>query len=267
MRHVESTISNTLLPAKVTNLTGAFVNSDSTVKMTPDGVTFGPYADGGTAAGTLIYSGLNGKTLSSVKNLVYYARYLATDDTGGVGVPYLRIFLNNNTHDAIFSPNTQQPNPDVAQGPFHEWVATSGSWRYDDDGGNGPDESYADLLAAHGSETISGIRVSVGNSAGANLQALLRWMQINGKTYNFGSSVPRGWRARRTTVPRPPVPPRKGHEPARMQDRRPSATANHPAPRVRSSACEYVFLEGACSGRGAAGVRLPLGKSIGKRWG
>jgi hypothetical protein len=178
---------NALLPASVKDLTGAFKNTNGTVTMTPDGVAFGPYADGGATGGSIVYSGLNGKPLSSVTNLVYYARYMATNDTSGVGAPYLRIFLNTNNDDAIFSPDTQQPNPDIAQGPFHEWVATSGSWRYDDDGGNNPDESYAALLAAHGTETISGIVISTGNSNGTNLQALLRWMEINGKTTNFGS--------------------------------------------------------------------------------
>jgi hypothetical protein len=183
-----STAVRALLPARVTNLTGSFVNSNGTVAMTPDGVTFGPYADGGAAGGSLIYNGLNGQPLSAVKNLVYYARYLATNNTGGVGAPYLRVFLGNNTHDAIFSPDTQTPDPDTAQGPFHEWVTTSGSWRYDDDGGGtNPDMPFAQLIAGHGSEVISGIRVSTGVSAGVNLQALLRWMQINGKTYVFGS--------------------------------------------------------------------------------
>ena len=177
---------NTLLPAQVKNLTGSFTNSDTTVTLTPDGVSFGPYVNGGASGGSLIYSGLNGKALNSVKNLVYYARYMATNDTGGVGVPYLRIFLEDG-HDAIFSPNTQQPNPDTAQGPFHEWVTTSGSWRYDDDSGTGSDEPYAQLLADHGTEAITSVRVSVGNSSGTDLQALLRWMQINGKTFNFGS--------------------------------------------------------------------------------
>jgi hypothetical protein len=176
-----------LLPTKVTNLTGVFTASNPSVTMSPDGVNFGPYADGGASGGTLNYSGLNGQPLSAVKNLVYYARYMATTATGGVGAPYLRIFLTGDTHDAIFSPDTQQPNPDTAQGPFHEWVATSGSWRYDDDAGNNADESFAALIAAHGAETISGIKITTGFSSGANLQALLRWMQINGETFNFGS--------------------------------------------------------------------------------
>lgn len=172
---------------RVRGLHGSFTRTNDSVAMTPDGVAFGPYADGGAAGGSIEFDGLNGMHLSDVKSLVYYIRYTATGDSGGVGVPYLRVFLNNDQNDAIFSPNTQTPDPDVAEGPFHEWVATSGSWRYDDDAGTGPDESFADLLAAHGSDSISGIYVSTGFSNGQNLQALLRWMQINGTTYTFGS--------------------------------------------------------------------------------
>ena len=124
--------------------------------------------------------------LSDVENLVYDMRYTATGDSGGVGVPYLRIFLDNDNHDAIFSPNTQSPDPDVAEGPFHQWVATSGSWRYDDDGGNGHDESFKQLVTDHGNDTISGIYISTGFSNGQNLSSLLRWMQVNGVTYSFG---------------------------------------------------------------------------------
>lgn len=170
----------------IRNLTGDFSATNDSVTMTPDGVNFGPYADGGADGGSIKFAGLNGMHLSDVKNLVYYARYTATGDSSGIGVPYLRVFLNGDNDDAIFSPNTQLPDSDTAEGPFHEWVATSGSWRYDDDGGNNPDQSFASLLAAHGSDTISGIYVSTGFSNGQNLQALLRWMQINGTTYTFG---------------------------------------------------------------------------------
>jgi hypothetical protein len=171
----------------VGSLNGLVTSSGDLVSMTPDGIQFGPYADGGADHGSIRFNGMNGKHLSDIKNLVYYARYLAGTNTGGVGVPYLRVFLNQDTDHAIFSPNTQTPNPDVAQGPFHEWVATSGSWRYDDDAGFNPDESFQQLLTDHGSDTISGILVSVGETNGQDLQALLRWMQINGRTYTFGS--------------------------------------------------------------------------------
>jgi len=169
-------------PAGFTN-----INGNPTVKLTPDGVAFGPYADGGNDGGSLVFNGLNGLKLNQVKSLVYYMRYTASNDSGAVGVPYLRIFTENNTRDAIFSPNTQSPDPDVAEGPFHEWVTTSGSWRYQDDIGDGPDQPWASLVAAHGNETISRVVVSVGFSNGADLSGLLRWMDVNGTRYTFGS--------------------------------------------------------------------------------
>ena len=106
-------------------------------------------------------------------------------DTGGVGVPYLRIFTQNDTNSWIFSPNTQAPDPDIVEGPFHEWVATSGSWRYNDDAGTGPDSPFADLVNLHGTEVISSVCVTTGFSAGSNLSALLRWIQINGQRFEF----------------------------------------------------------------------------------
>jgi hypothetical protein len=161
--------------------------------MTPDGVEFGPYADGGSAGGSVCYNGLNGQPLSNVKSLVYFARYVSDGSTGGVGVPYLRVFLENDTHDAIFSPNTQPPDSDVDEGPFHTWAATSGVWRYDDDGGAGGPGTYgvngapfSTLVADHGSETISGVCITTGFTAGTNLAALLREFEINGTTYAFG---------------------------------------------------------------------------------
>jgi hypothetical protein len=169
----------------VNGLSDPWQATNQTVSLTPDGVEFGPYADGGAAGGSLLYTGLNGQPLSAVTALTYYMRYVSTGDTGGVGAPYLRIFTTNDTHDAIFSPNTQSPDKDVAEGPFHEWVATSGSWRYDDDPGNGPDMPFADLITAHGTDVISGIVITTGFSAGTDLAALLRWIEINGQKFMF----------------------------------------------------------------------------------
>ena len=101
-------------------------------------------------------------------------------------MPYLRVFLESNAHDAIFSPNTQQPDPDTAQGPFHTWVATAGSWRYDDDGDTGPDSPFLTIRDAHADETISKICISLGSTAGTNLSALLRTWEVNSKDYAFG---------------------------------------------------------------------------------
>ena len=172
--------------------------TNSTVSLTPDGVEFGPYADGGVDGGSLRYDGLNGQPLSAVESLVYVARYTSIMDTGGVGVPYPRVFLepnpadpNNNPHRAIFSPNTQPPDADTAEGPFHTWVATSGLWRYDDDGGSGGQYGligapFTQVVGDHGSEIISGILVTTGNSAGTNLNALLRSFEVNGQEFAFG---------------------------------------------------------------------------------
>jgi hypothetical protein len=161
--------------------------SNGSVSQTPDGIEFGPYANGGLAGGSVEFTGLNGQPLSAVQSLVYFMRYTADNDTGGGGAPYLRIFLEDDGHDLIFSPNSQTPNPDTAQGPFHTWVGTSGTWRYDDDpGGTNPELSFAAQKAAHGTEVISGIYITVGNSAGTNLSGLLREWQINATTYSFG---------------------------------------------------------------------------------
>ena len=166
--------------------TKGFSASNATVTNSPDGVTFGPYANGGTEFGSICTNSMNGQPFSDVKHLAFEARYTADTNTGGVGVPYLRVFLENNAHDAIFSPNTQSPDPDTAQGPFHTWVATAGSWRYDDDGGSGPDSPFKTIRQAHANETISKICITVGSTTGTNLSALLRTWEVNTKDYAFG---------------------------------------------------------------------------------
>lgn len=171
--------------------TNGFRATNGTVKNTNDGVTFGPYADGGAAGGSICTGKMNGQPLSDVKHIAYVARYTATGDTGGVGVPYLRIFLQNDSHDAIFSPNTQPPDPDIMEGPFHVWVATAGVWRYDDDAGAGGQYGlngapFGTVKSDHGSEKISDICITTGFSAGADLAALLRSVELNGNLYSFG---------------------------------------------------------------------------------
>lgn len=179
---------------RITSLpSGGFEATNASVSHTPDGVEFGPYINGGGAGGSLCYSGLNGKPLSAVKSLLYKARYTSDGETGGVGVPYLRIFTDSDTHSVIFSPNTQPPDSDTAEGPFHLWAATSGLWRYDDDGGSGGPGTYGpngapfmQVVGDHGTETISSICITTGFTAGTNLAALLRSFEINGQRKVFG---------------------------------------------------------------------------------
>lgn len=181
------------IPVRITGAlpSNGFEATNPTVSNTPDGVVMGPYADGGAAGGSVCSSVLNGKPLSAVQHLAYTARYTADGDTGGVGSPYLRIFLENDSHDAIFSPNTQPPDSDASEGPFHTWAATAGVWRYDDDGGSGGEYGvngapFSQVVTDHGSDVIDSICISTGFSAGTNLSSLLRSWEINAKNYDFG---------------------------------------------------------------------------------
>jgi hypothetical protein len=167
----------------VTQLGGDFNVTNASARLTPDGVKFGPYADGGAAGGSFRYDGLNGSPLSAITRLFYTAAY-STDNDTTVGVPYLRVFLAGD-HDVIFSPNTQ-PSPETSEDEPHHWDVTSGTVRYDDDAGNGPDSPWATVLASHGSEAIEGIYVSTGFSAGDNLSAVLRTLGVNNDVFRIG---------------------------------------------------------------------------------
>lgn len=152
----------------------------------------GPYADGGADGGSLYYSGLNGMPLRAVQSLVYSGMFTSDTGTGGVGAPYLRIFLNNDSNDAIFSPNTQGPSSKISEGEMHNWVATSGVWRYDDDAGSGGQYGlngapFSTLKNDHGSDVISGIYITTGFSAGTNLESLIRWFDVNSSSFEFGA--------------------------------------------------------------------------------
>lgn len=171
-----------------------FSFTNASLELTQAGVKFGPYADGGAAGGSLRYDGLNGRKLSEITNLVYTAKY-ATDDHNDVAVPYLRVFVNDHTHDVIYSPNTQQPllgAKPTAEAIFLAHDVRHGTVRYDDDTGNGPDQSWDSMVAAHGNDVISGIYISAGFSAGKNLRAFVSDMTVGaglltGSTYHFGN--------------------------------------------------------------------------------
>jgi hypothetical protein len=165
----------------INELGGDFEATNSSVSITPDGVEFGPYADGGADGGSLYYGGMNGKKLADIDELLYTARYSTGNDTD-VGVPYLRIFLDDDEHDVIFSPNTQE-DPETAEDVFHQWDVTGGTVRYDDDAGVGADSPWATVKAAHGDEVISGIYVTTGFSAGQDLMAMLRTLWVNDKVF------------------------------------------------------------------------------------
>jgi hypothetical protein len=169
-------------------LSGAFSGSNATVATTLDGVQFGPYPDGGAAGGSVIYAGANGQTLAQITQLSFTVMHSSADGNH-IASPYLRIFLGNNTHDVIFDP-TQCATTVPTESVFNTYEVTTGHVRYDDDGcGGGPpgQQSWATVVAAHGSEVVSGIRVTTGFTGGNTLAAILRSLKVNGTEFVFGA--------------------------------------------------------------------------------
>ncbi|MFL5660122.1 MAG: hypothetical protein ACJ8BW_02090 [Ktedonobacteraceae bacterium] len=170
----------------VTELSGLWTVTNSTVRLTPDGIVYGPYADGAVGGGSIRFHGMDGLPFSAVRNLAFHMRYTA-DKTPTE--PFSRVFTvdaDGNAHNAIFTPATQAYTG-LGPGPFQEWLASAGTWRYDDDPGEGFDSSFDDIKAAHGDDIITSIGVTLGFSGGQNLTGLLRSMQINGNRYTFGN--------------------------------------------------------------------------------
>src|SRR3954454_7388791 len=168
-----------ILPAGFTTSASATV-SGGIVTVTPvtptmAGLGFGPYADGGTAGGSVIYDGVSGKKLSDLTALTFTAKY-STDDHTDVGVPYLRVFFTDGSV-MIYSPNTQ-PVKDTAEGQFHTWNVRTGPVRIDDDKGNGADMPFADAATQLAPKTISFVKVSAGFSAGQNLRVTLSALKV-----------------------------------------------------------------------------------------
>ncbi len=74
---------------------------------------------------------------------------------------------------------------------FNTYEVTHGDVRYDDDSCDGiaPDQQpWANVLAAHGSQVITGIKVTTGFTGGNTLSALLRSLKVNGTDYVFGAA-------------------------------------------------------------------------------
>lgn len=168
-------------------LSGEFSQTNASVATSLDGVQFGPYTDGGAWGGSVRYDGADGLTLSQITQLSFKVMYSAAD-TAPIGEAYLRIFLNNDNHDVVFDATkcaTVVPDKNV----FNTFeVVGSDSVRYDDDPCNSGDQTWAAVVAAHGSEVISGIYVTTGFTGGTDLTALLRSLSVNGHTFTFGSA-------------------------------------------------------------------------------
>lgn len=170
-------------------LTGDFSGSNATVATSLDGVTFGPYPDGGAWGGSVVYTGANGLKLNQITQLSYTVDHSSANDSP-IAAPYLRIFLDGDTHDVIFDP-TQCASTVPAEDVFNTYEVTTGDVRYDDDSCDGvaPDQqSWATVVAAHGNEVVSGIYVTTGFAGGAPLSAILRSLKVDGTSFVFGSA-------------------------------------------------------------------------------
>lgn len=168
-------------------LTGDFAGTNASVATSLDGVTFGPYSNGGGWGGSVVYHGADGLTLADLKQLSYVVDHSSANDSP-IAAPYLRIFLNGGAHDVIFDP-TKCATTAPAEDQFNTFEVTTGDVRYDDDSCDGvpPDQQpWATVVAAHGSEVVSGIYVTTGFTGGTDLTAILRSLSVNGQAFVFG---------------------------------------------------------------------------------
>jgi hypothetical protein len=183
----------------VSDISSPWEVSNPSVVLTPDGLSFGPYGDGSAAGGSIRFHGLDGEPFSSVKNLAYNMRFTNDHDTADA-TPYLRVYTQDSDggdHDSICTGNgdifgDQMANGrSISAGPFQEYVATAGSWRYDSDDGSNSEFArgvpLSTILDKYGDQVITKIAITLGWTSGVNLAGLLRWMQINGNRYTFGS--------------------------------------------------------------------------------
>jgi len=175
--------------ATLQRLTGDFSGTNATVATSLDGVQFGPYPDGSTWGGSVLYTGANGLTLGAINQLSYVIEHSSQNDSP-IAAPYLRIFLVGDTHDVIFDP-TKCATVVPPEDQFNTFEVTTGDVRYDDDSCDGvpPDQQpWATVKAAHGTQVISGIYVTAGFAGGIPLAAILRTLSVNGQAFTFGSS-------------------------------------------------------------------------------
>ena len=165
--------------------------TNKSVGLTRSGADFGPYSDGGAAGGSLLYTGLNGEKLKDVSALKYAVSYTDSDHAA-IGMPYLRIFLNDaptgNPDDVVFDPTECATASPAADDVAHYDVLAGTKLRYDDDacGANYQPLTWAQLVGAHGNDTVTGIMVTTGFAGGHDVEAWLHDLTANDKSFHFG---------------------------------------------------------------------------------
>lgn len=170
------------------------------IKVTGEGAQFGTFANGGacdnpgTDYARLAFHGLDGMRLKDVDQLDYTGWTTSSDNTSGVASLTLRITTDHAGDNGypfnkfVFSPNTQpgaDQNADT-RGQVKTYLTTLGTWRLNDDAGNGPDSPWAHFVAQNGTETITKVDILLGCQAGMDLTGVVRSVQANGTNYVLG---------------------------------------------------------------------------------
>lgn len=170
----------------VQSLSGDFAATNPSVTKVADGVHFGVYANGGLTGGSLLYSGANGLTLADITALGFTETHNSSDDSA-IASPYLRVFLNGDTSDVVFDP-TECATTVPAENVANHYDVVAGDVRYNDDACDGiaPDQQpWADVVAAHGTDVVSGIYITTGFAGGLDLSALVSDLTVNADTFQF----------------------------------------------------------------------------------
>lgn len=171
-------------------LSGDWSGTNASVATSLDGVQFGPYPNAGWG-GSLWYDGADGLTLADIEQLSFNAMHSSGDDSA-ISAPYLRIWLNDGEtdHDVIFDA-TMCATVVPAEDTFTTYEVVGSDVRYDDDSCDGtpPDQqTWAAVVAAHGTEVVTGISVTAGFAGGAPLAAIVRTVTLNGTAFTFGAA-------------------------------------------------------------------------------
>jgi hypothetical protein len=181
------------------------------------------------------YDGADGLTLSQITQLSYKVMYSAAD-AAPIGEAYLRIFLNNDNDDVIFDA-TQCATTVPAKNVFTTFEVVGSGVRYDDDSCDGAgdhnfpgspagQQTWASVLAHHGTETISGIYVTTGFTGGSDLTSAASLPECERPLVHLRQLVEPGSRG---AAPAAPHLPKRPTEPAatigRWPRRRPRTTS------------------------------------------
>src|SRR3954454_10889865 len=185
----------------VQSISGDWKASNSTVVKTADGVHFGTYANGGAIGGSLMYKGAKGLKLSQVDDSSFTFNYKQAGSLSGA-TPYARIFLDRNDDGVTDADVVLDPSLGGRVTPVQVADQTFGthddSVRYDDDAGNGAQETWAAVKAAHPGDEITNVLVSQGYSMGTDVSAMVKSITFNGEQFDFnvapvvGATGPQG---------------------------------------------------------------------------